>query len=90
MLELIFHITRPRSTLPYLYSRLFSALVYPFSGRGISVGRKASEENSGDIGIAGTADGDAGNASFAECTAAGSGADHIGIEHREVTSQYAS
>src|SRR4030095_8722956 len=35
MLELIFHITRLRSTLAYLCSRLFSRLVYPFSGRGI-------------------------------------------------------
>jgi hypothetical protein len=38
MLELIFHLTRLRGTFPYLASRLFSTLVYPFSSRGISVG----------------------------------------------------
>jgi hypothetical protein len=41
MLELIFDFTRLRSTLLYLWSRLFSALVYPFFSRGISVGEKS-------------------------------------------------
>ena len=40
MLELIFHITRLRSTPPYLYSRLFFPLVYACCCGGIPLGRK--------------------------------------------------
>jgi hypothetical protein len=40
MLELIFHVTRPRSTLSYLYSRLFSALVYALPAGEFRWGRK--------------------------------------------------
>jgi hypothetical protein len=90
MLELIFHLTRLRRTPPHLHSRLFSALVYPFSSRGISVGEKASEENSGNTGFDGSARGNAGNASFAKPTAAGNRADYGGFERREATSQCAS
>ena len=90
MLELIFYITRLRSTLLYLYSRLFSALVYPFSSRGISVGEKSSEENSGDIGIDGIARSHAGDANSAERTAARIGTDYSGFQHHEVTPQHTS
>jgi hypothetical protein len=90
MLELIFHLTRLRSTLPYLCSRLFSPLVYPFSSRGISVGESSSEENSGDVSIDGIARDNAGNASYAERTAAGSGTDYGRFQHREVTPQHTS
>lgn len=65
MLDLIIHLTRARSTLAYLQSRLFHALVYSFSGGGISGGEIAREKDS-DCSTAGHGAGDGGGAVRAE------------------------
>jgi hypothetical protein len=68
----------------------FLSIGVPFFWQGnFRLGRKASEEDSGNAGLDGTAGDDAGKASFAKHAAAGNSAEHDWFEHGEVTPQQA-